>query len=86
MIKGNGTDIIEIDRIEKAINTSKFVEKMFNSEEIQENTRVESIAGKFAAKEAVVKALGTGFSKGVIPKDIYIYNDVNRKPYVRLKG
>lgn len=65
MILGIGTDIIEIERIEKAINnTPMFLKKIFTKRELDElnkgTLRVESVAGNFAVKEAVSKAVGTG--------------------------
>lgn len=90
MIIGIGTDIIEIDRIEKAIKTNpRFKEKLFTAYERSyfesKNNKAESIAGSFAAKEAVSKALGTGFrSFGM--EDIEIRRDEMGKPYVSLLG
>ena len=71
MIIGIGTDIIEIDRIENAINNNKrFLEKVFTIKEIEmfkkRNMRSEIVAGNFAAKEAISKALGTGFRYFII--------------------
>lgn len=65
MIKGVGIDLIEINRIEKAIQKNeRFVEKLFTEKEIKyfnsRNNKAETIAGNFAAKEAIAKALGTG--------------------------
>ncbi|WP_195988268.1 holo-ACP synthase [Clostridium sp. D53t1_180928_C8] len=88
MILGVGTDIIEIDRISKAINnTTMFLEKVFTEREIEQLTktklRVESVAGNFAAKEAVSKALGTGV-RGFNLKDIEILRDELGKPIVEI--
>lgn len=90
MILGIGVDIIEINRIQKAVErNSKFMEKVFTEREKKYfnkvNLRYESIAGKFAAKEAVAKALGTGFRDMKI-NDIEIINDKLGKPLVELKG
>lgn len=90
MILGIGVDIIEINRIQKAVErNSNFIEKVFTKKEQEYfkkvNLRYESIAGKFAAKEAVVKALGTGFRNMKI-NDIEIINDELGKPLVELKG
>ena len=65
MIIGIGTDIIEINRIRKAVDkTNGFVEKVFTNKEIEmfkeKNMRYEVIAGNFAAKEAISKSFGTG--------------------------
>ena len=87
-IYGIGTDIIEISRIEKAINqTSLFKKKVYTDKEIEHIEKKKnpyaSYAGRFAAKEAVSKAFGTwvyGFSLS----DIEILNDEMGKPYVML--
>ena len=90
MIIGIGTDIIEIDRIEKAINDNKnFLKKVFTIKEIEmfnrRNMRAEVIAGNFAAKEAVSKALGTGF-RGFSLIDIEVLRDELGKPIVYLNN
>jgi len=88
MIKGIGSDIIEIDRVKKAAEKDSFIERFFDAEEIayfkQKNMRDETIAGNFAAKEAVVKAMGTGFS-GFGAEDIAVLRNENGKPFVVLK-
>lgn len=90
MIIGVGVDIVEIRRIEKAISrNNKFLEKVFTSGELeylkQRNLRPEFAAGRFAAKEAVAKALGTGFREFGL-QDIEIKRDELGKPLVFLKG
>lgn len=89
MIRGIGTDIVEIDRIEKASSREGFLKKIFTTREIEHlksrNLRPEFIAGRFAAKEAIVKALGTGF-QGVRFQEIEIENDILGKPLVLLSG
>lgn len=88
MIYGVGVDIVEISRISKVIKeNSKFLYKILNEEEIEylksRNIRDEYVAGRFAAKEAVAKCLGTGFN-GFSFKDIIIYNTELGKPMVKL--
>lgn len=83
-IYGIGNDIIEIDRVKKALNRNiKLLEKMFSSEEIMmfsdKNYKAESIAGNFAAKEAVVKSIGTGL-RGFSLKEVQILRDELNKP------
>jgi holo-[acyl-carrier protein] synthase len=90
LITGIGTDIVEIHRIKDAVEKRKgFLEKIFNESEIEylkrRNMRPEYIAGRFAAKEAVSKALGTGF-RGFDFKDIVIERTALGKPIVELKG
>jgi holo-[acyl-carrier protein] synthase len=89
LITGIGTDIVEIGRIEKAIRKNvKFMDKVFSKEEKQylesRNMRPEYVAGRFAAKEAVSKALGTGFV-GFGFTDIEIVRSLSGKPEVILK-
>ncbi len=85
MIKGVGTDIIEIDRIKNA--KESFYKSVFTSRELEKfhGFRYNSLAGIFAAKEAVAKALGTGFY-GFSPKDIEIAQDELGKPICLLHG
>lgn len=88
MIKGIGTDIVQIHRIERAIQrTPSFMSKAFTEEEIRyfesRNNKIESIAGNFAAKEAVSKALGTGI-RGFGLLDIEILRDELGKPIVKI--
>ena len=88
MIIGIGTDIIEIDRIKAAIErTPSFLSKAFTEKEIElfksKGMRVETIAGNFAAKEALSKALGTGF-RGYNLKNFEILRDNLGKPIVNI--
>ncbi len=88
MIIGVGIDIIEIERIKKAITKNpKIISRIFNQEEIglfeEENFRPNMIAGFFAAKEATVKALGTGI-RGLQWKDIEIKKTREGKPLIEL--
>lgn len=90
MIIGVGVDIVEIRRIKEALErTENFVEKLFCKEEIEylksRSLRPEYVAGRFAAKEAVAKALGTGF-RGFNFKEIVIDRTAFGKPIVVLKG
>jgi holo-[acyl-carrier protein] synthase len=90
MIIGVGVDIVEIRRIKEAVDRNdNFIEKLFDKEEIEylksRGMRPEYIAGRFAAKEAVAKALGTGF-RGFNFKDIVIDRTALGKPIVVLKG
>ncbi|EGS9998825.1 holo-ACP synthase [Clostridium perfringens] len=88
MIIGIGVDIIEIERVRQAIqNNKKFLSKLFTEREldyfISRNMNSEVIAGNFAAKEAVSKALGTGI-RGFSFKDIEILRNELGKPEVIL--
>ena len=87
-IYGIGTDIIEISRIEKAIKqTSLFKRKVYTEKEIEHIEKKKhpysSYAGRFAAKEAVSKAFGTGVH-GFSLSDIEILNDELGKPNIIL--
>ncbi|AJD32254.1 holo-ACP synthase [Clostridium sporogenes] len=89
MIYGIGTDITEIRRIQKAITRNKnFTNKLFTKDEMdlweKKNFKLEFIAGRFAAKEAISKALGTGI-RDFSFKDIEIINNELGKPQVILK-
>ncbi len=89
-IKGIGTDIIEISRLKKAYARQKkpFLDKLFTKKEQEYCNKFKSpflhFAARFAAKEALVKALGTGFGKDVSFLDIEITNNSNGKPEIRL--
>ncbi|MDP8269666.1 MAG: holo-ACP synthase [Candidatus Tenebribacter davisii] len=91
MIFGIGIDNIEVKRIKKQIDDSvKFKDKIYTLDEIKycESKRnyAESFAVRFAAKEAFLKAIGTGWSDGLQFNDIEILNDKNGKPKVHLYG
>jgi holo-[acyl-carrier protein] synthase len=89
-IHGIGNDIIEIDRIREAIanHPNTFVQKLFTEKEQKYSNLFKDpaprYAARFAAKEAVVKALGTGFDNSINWKEIEILNDPNGKPYIQL--
>ena len=88
MIIGIGTDIIEIERIEEAIKKNKrFLDKLFTKDENilfeKKSMRPEVIAGNFAAKEAISKALGTGI-RGFSFKDIEVLRNELGKPIAKL--
>lgn len=90
MIIGIGTDIIEINRIENAVKrTNGFINKLFTKNEIEmfesKGFKSEVIAGNFAAKEAISKAIGTGF-RGFGVKDIEVLRDELGKPIVNLSN
>jgi len=84
-ILGIGTDIIKIARFEGM--TPRFMERVFTPDERAYllGKPTASAAGLFAAKEAVAKALGTGF-RGFWPSDVEIWHDELGKPQVRLHG
>ncbi|WP_084524476.1 holo-ACP synthase [Lutispora thermophila] len=90
MIYGVGTDIIEIDRIRKAMERfPKFVERLFSAEELayleSKALKPQHVAGGFSAKEAVLKSMGTGL-RNFKWKEIEIVRDMKGRPFVRLNG
>jgi len=89
-LKGIGVDIIEIERIQHTIKRHpRFLAKHFTKAENQlfenKNNRAETIAGNFCAKEAVAKALGTGFRQFQL-QDIEILRNELGQPYIQLYG
>ena len=85
MIVGIGNDIIEIERIEKAISKEGFKNKIYTQKELENiekrGNRLETYAGIFSAKEAISKAIGTGVREFSLT-DLEILNDDLGKPYV----
>ena len=85
MIVGIGNDIIEIERIEKAISKEGFKNKIYTQRELENirkrGNRTETYAGIFSAKEAISKAIGTGVREFSLI-DLEILNDDLGKPYV----
>ena len=92
MIVGLGIDIAEIDRIEASIlrHGAHFLERIFTPGEIayceRHRNKAERYAGRFAAKEAAMKALGTGWGKGVRWVDIEVIRAPGGKPSLKLAG
>lgn len=91
-ILGLGTDIAEIDRIEKALQRSgrAFAERILTKDELVKFDSLKQqgrfLAKRFAAKEAASKALGTGIAHGVSFQDFSIVNDDNGKPVLEVSG
>lgn len=87
MIKGTGVDITEVERIRKNLSSDKFINKIYSKNENEylksRKYNAQTAAGMFAAKEAVSKCLGTGFSN-FGPCHIEILKDETGKPYVNL--
>ena len=86
MIIGTGIDIVDMDRVKKACERESFCKRVYTEEERrQAGNSVSRLAGDFAVKEAVAKALGTGFS-GFGPEDIEVLREQSGRPFVRLYG
>ena len=87
-----GIDLLKVERVKKIYLSyeEKFLRKILTDLEIKQIKKNKNIcykiAGKFSAKEAVVKAMGTGFSDGIKIKDIEILNLKNGKPFINLYG
>lgn len=92
MVLGLGIDIIEIERIKKSIEKygERFLNKVFTNEEIKycnsKFNKYQHYAARFAAKEAVYKALASGWKEGLRWKDIEIQNDVSGMPSINSTG
>lgn len=94
MIVGIGTDLCMIERIETAITRfgERFLERVFTEAErkhadrLSGSARMGSYAKRWAAKEACVKALGTGFAQGVSLQDIGVVNSAAGAPELVLSG
>ena len=92
MIVGTGIDIAEVPRIRQSIERfgSRFLERIFTESEMRycdsKANRVERYAARFAAKEAGMKALGTGWRFGVRWRDIEVANAPSGKPTLNLSG
>ena len=85
-----GVDIIDNTRIKKSIKNSKFISRIFSKKEINLSKKIRNktnfYSKRFAAKESLSKAIGTGFRKDLNFKDITIVNDKYGKPYYELNN
>ena len=92
MIVGLGVDITEVDRIQSAIETSgeRFLRRIYTPAERayceQFKNKYERFAGRFAAKEAAMKALGTGWRRGVRWVDFEVVREAGGRPTISLGG
>jgi holo-[acyl-carrier protein] synthase len=89
MILGVGTDIIEVDRVKKAVGKPEFKNKVFTEREIEycdKNNSAESYAARGAAKEAFFKALGTGWVGEMKITEVEVLNNSEGKPEIVLSG
>src|SRR5438477_3922577 len=92
-ILGHGIDIVETDRIKRSVNEhgQRFLDRVYTAVEQEycsrnPKRRFEHLAGRFAAKEAVLKVLGTGWRGGIAWTDIEIVKDPSGQPQVKLSG
>ena len=92
MIVGSGVDLCEVSRIESAIarHGQRFIDRIFTGSEIayaeSKANRYERYAARFAAKEAGMKALGTGWRGGIAWHDFEVANLSSGRPTLRLHG
>jgi holo-[acyl-carrier protein] synthase len=92
MIVGIGTDLAEVARIQKSVEQFKerFLNRVFTDTErayaFSKANVAERLAARFAAKEAGMKAIGTGWRRGVRWKDFEVVNEASGKPSLRLGG
>ena len=92
MIVGTGIDIIEVARIGEAIERfgARFIQRIFTPDEIRycqaKQNSIERFAARFAAKEAALKALGTGWRLGVQWKDIEVRREPGGRPTIDFSG
>ena len=88
MIIGNGVDIIDNKRIERSLKIKGFKKRLFTLKEINQSKKYRNktsyFAKRFAAKEAFVKSIGTGFRNNINFKDIEIINTFKGKPILKL--
>lgn len=92
MILGIGTDIADIKRLEDALRQhgTRFRDRVFTAQEVlycePKPRSVQHYAGRFAAKEAAFKALGTGWAKGLSWHDVEVFPGQNGPPVIQFHG
>jgi len=92
MIVGMGIDVAEVERIRAVIESQKerFLHRVYTENEMayceQFKNKFERYAARFAAKEAAMKALGTGWSRGVRWRDVEVVRERGGRPGISLKG
>ena len=92
MIVGIGTDLIEVGRIRNSVKRygDKFLRRIYTEREsayaLSKHNFAERLAGRFAAKEAGMKAIGTGWRRGVTWRDFEVVNEPSGRPTLRLSG
>jgi len=92
MIVGSGIDLVEIDRIQHSVERfgARFLNRVYTAAEqaycLAKRNSAESLAARFAAKEAGAKALGTGMSHGVTWLEIEVVREAGGRPTLRFYG
>lgn len=91
-VKAHGIDMVDCARLRESIDKhgDKFLKRVFTPLELEyclgKKREIEHLAGRFAAKEAVLKVLGTGWTKGIAWTDIEVWNEPSGQPRIRLSG
>lgn len=92
MILGVGTDLAEVERIRESVARfgDRFLKRIYSASEqryaLSKANSAERLAARFAAKEAGMKALGTGWSRGVTWQDFCVVNEPSGRPTLHLSG
>jgi holo-[acyl-carrier protein] synthase len=92
MIVGSGIDLVEISRIQQSVQRfgQRFLDRVYTTSEqaycLRKRNSAESLAARFAAKEAGAKALGTGISRGVSWLEIEVVREPSGRPTIRFHG
>jgi holo-[acyl-carrier protein] synthase len=92
MIIGSGIDVVEIERIQHSVDRfgARFLDRVYTTGEqlycLRKRNSAESLAARFAAKEAAAKALGTGISSGVSWLEIEVIREPGGRPSLRFDG
>ena len=85
-----GIDLIEISRVKKSMKNPRFLSKCFSPSELKYFMTIsfspQSVAANFCAKEAFVKAMGTGFTRGIRLNEISVLRDYMGAPYITVTG
>jgi holo-[acyl-carrier protein] synthase len=92
MIIGTGVDITEVPRVRRAVERfgDRFLRRVFTPAEVEycasKRNNVERLAARFAAKEAALKALGTGLSRGITWRDVEVRRQPGSRPTIAFSG
>jgi len=90
MILGIGIDLVQVDKLRRGMRSQAFLRKTFSEAELadclQTKNRAEHLAGKFAAKEAFMKAAGRGIRQGLWFSQIEVLHRDTGQPYVKVSG
>jgi len=92
MVVSHGIDLVDCNRIAQMLERhgDRFLQRVFTQAEIEYasggRNKVERLAGRFAAKEAVMKLIGTGWNAGTSWTEIEVVNDPMGRPHIRLSG